>query len=67
MNEAETDAVDADPVKQYYEDKKQRYLREMRGAASEMKTGTPFDWEDAARYEDASADDDAKDAKKEED
>ena len=41
------DAVDANPVKQYYAEKKKRYLRE---GASDMKSGTPFDWEDAERY-----------------
>ena len=50
------DAADTNPVKQYYADKKKRYLREMQGAASDMKAGTPFDWEDAARYASGGAD-----------
>ena len=45
------------PVEKYYKDKKQRYLNDMRDAASSMTTGTPFDWEDAeALIEDANLD-----------
>lgn len=41
------DAADAEPVKQYYMEKKKRYLRE---GASDLKAGTPYEWEDAQRY-----------------
>ena len=44
------DAADADPVRKYYEDKKKRYIKQMREATKSMNTGTPFDWEDAGRY-----------------
>lgn len=58
------DAVDAEPVKQYYDEKKARYLRHMRDAAQDMKAGTPFDWEDAERYaEDGDDPDGAESAK----
>ncbi|MEE4360904.1 MAG: hypothetical protein V2I63_05200 [Pseudomonadales bacterium] len=50
-----------DPVEKYYEDKKRRYLTDLREAAANMKTGTPHDWEDADAYlqevEDATAPD----------
>ena len=39
-----------DPVEKYYEDKKRRYLTDLREAAANMKTGTPHDWEDADAY-----------------
>lgn len=44
------DAAEADPVRQYYDDKKKRYMQKMREATKDMNTGTPFDWEDAERY-----------------
>ncbi|MDZ7826024.1 MAG: hypothetical protein U5R48_08455 [Gammaproteobacteria bacterium] len=44
------DAAEAHPVRQYYEDKKKRYMQQMREATKDMNTGTPFDWEDAERY-----------------
>ncbi len=45
----------ADPVKQYYRDKKRRYLKDAKQASRAMKTGTPFDWEDAERYRSSGA------------
>ena len=44
------DAAETDPVRQYYDDKKKRYMQKMREATKDMNTGTPFDWEDAERY-----------------
>jgi hypothetical protein len=44
------DAAETDPVRQYYEDKKKRYMQKMGEATQDMNTGTPFDWEDAERY-----------------
>ena len=38
------------PVEDYYDEKKRRYLDDMRRAAEDMTTGTPFDWEEAGAY-----------------
>lgn len=50
--DAPQDATRADPVHDYYAEKKQRYLKRLRGKseAPEMKTATPYDWDDAAGY-----------------
>lgn len=39
-----------DPVRRYYDEKKRRYLKNLRDAAGGMRTGTPFDWEEAEAY-----------------
>lgn len=45
------DAADrSDPVRDYYAEKKKRYLARLRGAAPEPITGTPHDRDDAAGY-----------------
>ena len=45
-------ATRADPVHDYYAEKKQRYLKRLRGKkdAPAMKTATLHDWDDAAGY-----------------
>ena len=47
-----SDATRADPVHDYYAEKKQRYLKHLRGKKDvpEMKTATLHDWDDAAGY-----------------
>ncbi len=40
----------SNPVQEYYDKKKERYLKDAAGAARGMTTGTPFDWEDSERY-----------------
>ena len=47
-----SDATRADPVHVYYAEKKQRYLKRLRGKkdAPAMKTATLHDWDDAAGY-----------------
>ena len=47
-----SDATRADPVHDYYAEKKQRYLKRLRGKkdAPAMKTATLHDWDDAAGY-----------------
>ena len=44
------DAEDADPVRDYYAEKKKRYLKKLREGTPDMTTGTLHDWEDAAGY-----------------
>jgi hypothetical protein len=39
-----------DPVRRYYDEKKRRYLKNLRDTAAGMRTGTPFDWEEADAY-----------------
>lgn len=39
-----------DPVRRYYDEKKRRYLKNLRDTAGSMRTGTPFDWEEAEAY-----------------
>ena len=39
-----------DPVRRYYDEKKRRYLKNLRDAAGGMRTGTPHDWEEAEAY-----------------
>lgn len=43
-------ADDDDPVRRYYDEKKRRYLKNLRHTAGAMRTGTPFDWEEAEAY-----------------
>lgn len=38
------------PVEDYYDEKKRRYLEDMRRAGETMTTGTPFDWEEVGAY-----------------
>jgi len=38
------------PVEDYYDEKKRRYLEDMRRAGETMTTGTPFDWEEVDAY-----------------
>jgi len=40
----------SNPVQEYYDKKKARYLKDAAGAARGMTTGTPVDWEDSERY-----------------
>jgi hypothetical protein len=43
-------ADEEDPVRRYYDEKKRRYLKNLRDTAGSMRTGTPFDWEEAEAY-----------------
>lgn len=55
MNDEQQDEISRsdDPVRDYYAEKKTRYLQRLRSGTPAMTTGTPHDWQDAQRYREA--------------